>query len=208
VTPPRILKLKPQQSRTWPIEEIAAVLEMGGLIAYPTETIYGLGVDALNEEAIRRLVDTKSRRPEKPISILVRDMDMLRRVVSHIPSIAVPIIEKHWPGPVTVVFPVAREISPILTGQTGTLGVRISPHPFVKSLFRAFDSPITSTSANLSGGRSLIEPEDILRSFGGSIDLVVDMAGSMGGAASTVVDVTGKNPRVLRRGVVDLWDSG
>lgn len=186
------------------MEEIARLLQGGGIIAYPTETIYGLGVDALNEKAIRRLFEMKSRASEKPVSVLVRDTQMLGRVVSRVPAIARPIMEKYWPGPVTIIFPVSGGIPLTLTGQTGTIGVRISPHPFVRNLFDVFDSPLTSTSANISGGRSLIEPEDILRTFGRLIDLVIDISGFMGGKGSTLVDVTGDNPRIVREGAVEI----
>jgi len=184
------------------MEGIVALLGGGGIIAYPTETVYGLGVDALNERAIRRLFEIKSRSLDKPVSILVRDTHMLGRVVSRVPSLARPIMEKHWPGPVTIIFPASEDIPPILTGQTGTIAVRISPHPFVRHLFDSFDSPLTSTSANISGGRSLMEPEDILRTFGGLIDLVIDMSDFTEGIGSTLIDVTGGRARIVRQGMV------
>jgi L-threonylcarbamoyladenylate synthase len=190
--------------QTWPIQEIATLLQRGGIIAYPTETVYGLGVDALNEKAIERLFAIKSRPLDKPVSLLVRDTRMLTRVVSSVPAAAKPIMETYWPGPVTIVFPAAEGIPSILTGQTGTIGVRISPHPFVRQLFGVFDSPLTSTSANISGGRSLMEPEDILRTFGGRIDLVVAMSEFMEGMGSTLIDVTGERPRVIRAGAVKV----
>lgn len=190
--------------QTWPIEEIAALLREGGIIAYPTETIYGLGVDALNEKAIKRLFEIKSRAVDKPVSVLVRDTQMLRRVVSRVPQVARPIMEKYWPGPVTIIFSASGEIPSTLTGQTGTIGVRISSHPFVRHLFDVFDSPLTSTSANISGGRSLMEPEDILRTFGSLIDLVIGMSEFMEGKGSTLIDVTGERPRIVREGIVEV----
>jgi L-threonylcarbamoyladenylate synthase len=192
--------------KEWPIDETAEILRGGGIIAYPTETVYGLGVDALNERGIRRLFEIKSRALDKPISVLVRDAVMLGRVVSRIPPMAKPLMDRHWPGPVTIVFPASSDIPPLLTGQTGTIGARISPHPFVKQLFNSFDSPLTATSANISGGEGLIEPEDILRTFGGRIDLVIGMSEFMEGGGSTVVDVTGEKPRIIRQGKVKVKD--
>jgi len=148
--------------------------------------------------------EIKSRDFDKPVSVLVRDTVMLRRVVSKVPVVAGSIIEKHWPGPVTIVFPASRGIPSVLTGQTGTVGVRVSPHPFVRRLFDSFDSPLTATSANISGGRSLMEPEDILRTFGGKVDLVISMPEFMEGTLSTVIDVTGKSPRIIRQGAVKV----
>lgn len=206
MTASRIIRLELNHVKAWPIYETADILKRGGVIAYPTETVYGLGVDALNERGIRRLFEIKLRAPDKPISVLVRDAVMLGRVVSRIPPMARPIMERHWPGPVTIVFPASSDIPPLLTGQTGTIGARISPHPFVKQLFNSFDSPLTATSANISGGEGLIEPEDILRTFGGRIDLVIGMSEFMEGVGSTVVDVTGKKPRIIRQGKVKVKD--
>lgn len=204
MTRSRVLRLHPDQVQAWPIQEITALLKEGGIIAYPTETIYGLGVDALNERAIKRLFEIKLRALDKPVSVLVRDTQMLSRVVSRVPAIARPLMEEYWPGPVTIIFPASEGIPPTLTGQTGTIGVRISSHPFVRHLFNFFDSPLTSTSANISGGRSLIEPEDILRTFGNLIDLVIDMSEFVEGEGSTLVDVTGVRPRIVREGAVEI----
>jgi L-threonylcarbamoyladenylate synthase len=188
----------------WPIDRIATILKSGGIIVYPTETIYGLGVDAVNDRAVTRLFQIKLRLPKKPVSILVKDRRMLEWVVSEVPAPAKRIMEQYWPGPVTLILPASDRISPALTGQTGTIGVRISPHPFVRSLFQVFNSPVTSTSANLSGGTSLMDPEDILRTFGGLIDLVIEMPEFMEGGSSTVIDMTGERPRILRKGAVEI----
>jgi L-threonylcarbamoyladenylate synthase len=188
------------------MERIVKTLKKGGIVAYPTETIYGLGVDALNEAAIERLLRIKGRRSAKAVSILVRDVGMLHRVVSRIPVMAREIMDRFWPGPVTIIFPAAEAVPAILTAYTGTVGVRISPHPFAERLFTFFDSPLTSTSANLSGEISLLEPEDILRTFGGHLDLVVAMPEFMEGVRSTVVDVTGERPTMVRAGAVDMTD--
>lgn len=204
MTPSRILRLDLGHTQAWPIDEIAAILQRGGIIAYPTETIYGLGGDAFNERAIRRLFEIKSRSLDRPVSVLVRDTQMLDQVVSSVPAVARSIMERYWPGSVTIILRASERIPPILTAQTGTIGVRISPHPFVRRLFDVFDSPLTSTSANVSGGRSLMEPEDILRTFGNLIDRVIGMTEFMEGHASTLIDVTGERPRVVRQGTVEV----
>lgn len=206
MTASRIIRLELSDVKAWPIDEAADILKGGGIIAYPTETVYGLGADALSEGGIRRLFEIKSRASDKPMSVLVRDAVMLDRVVSRIPPMARPIMERYWPGPVTIVFPASSDIPPLVTGQTATIGARISPHPFVKQLFDSFDSPLTATSANISGGESLMEPEDILRTFGGRIDLVIGMSEFMDGVVSTVVDVTGEKPRIIRQGKVEVKD--
>jgi len=202
----RILELQMSHAHSWPMEHVAGVLSRGGVVAYPTETIYGLGVDAFNETAIARLLEIKRRPVAKPVSVLVRDIDMLRRVVARIPAVARDIMGRFWPGPVTIIFPASEAVPAILTAHTGTVGVRISPHPFVERLFRFFNAPLTSTSANISGGSSLVEPEDIRRTFGGRIDLVISMPESIGGVRSTVIDVTGDRPKTVRTGAVDTTD--
>jgi L-threonylcarbamoyladenylate synthase len=204
LTTSRILRLHMTEFDTWPMEEIATLLRRGGIIAYPTETIYGLGVDAFNRDAVDRLFRMKSRPPGKPLSILVKDIPMLDRVVSRISPLARRIMEGYWPGGVTIILPASERIPPALTGGTVGIGVRISRHPFVRRLFDFFDSPLTSTSANISGGRSLMEPEDILRTFGSQIDLVVEMSEFMDGVSSTVIDATGTEPKIVRKGAIDV----
>jgi L-threonylcarbamoyladenylate synthase len=189
---------------TWPIEEVAGILTRGGVIAYPTETVYGLGVDALNESAIHRLFKIKTRASGKPISVLVKDMEMLARVASGVPAGAKSLMKKYWPGPVTIILPASKEIPSVLTGQTGTIAVRISPHPFVSRLFEVFASPLTSTSANISGMRSLTKPDEIVRTFYGLVDLVIILPGFMEGRESTLVDATGERPGVVRKGAIDI----
>jgi L-threonylcarbamoyladenylate synthase len=184
------------------VKEIAACLQKGGIIVYPTETIYGLGADALNQKAVKRLFEIKTRAPDKPISVLVRDLDMLNRVVAVVPVIARSIMDNYWPGPVTIIFPASKRLPSILTGQTGNIGVRISPHPFVRRLFDFFDSPLTSTSANIAGRKNLKELKEILGTFGSQVDLVIDMSEYAGGKASTLIDVTQGRAKVLREGAV------
>ena len=201
---PRILRLNMKEISTWPVEEIAGVLTRGGIIAYPTETVYGLGVDALNKAAIRRLFRIKVRASGKPISVLVKDMEMLGRVAAGVPAGAKSLMKKYWPGPVTIILPASKKIPSGLIGQTGAIAVRISPHPFVSRLFEVFASPLTSTSANISGMSSLTEPEEIVRIFNDLVDLVIALPGFMEGRESTLVDATGERPRVVRKGAVDI----
>jgi L-threonylcarbamoyladenylate synthase len=132
----------------------------------------------------------------------VRDLDMLNRVVAVVPVIARSIMDNYWPGPVTIIFPASKRLPSILTGQTGNIGVRISPHPFVRRLFDFFDSPLTSTSANIAGRKNLKELKEILGTFGSQVDLVIDMSEYAGGKASTLIDVTQGRAKVLREGAV------
>ena len=199
-----VIKVNPFDPEGGLIQEIARTLEDGGVIGYPTETVYGLGADAYNEEALERLFTIKGREKDKPISILVPSTKMLEEVASRIPSVALNLIRDHWPGALTIIFEASKRCSPVLTGDSGKIGVRISPHPIARQLAEALNRPITSTSANLSGMPSLADPDEVYRIFRGRIDLIVDGGKTAGEGESTIIDVTVSPPRVLREGLVKL----
>jgi L-threonylcarbamoyladenylate synthase len=197
-----VIRVNPFDPEAALIDEAVHVLKRGGVIGYPTETVYGLAVDAYNEEALKKLFMIKGREMNKPISLLVRDMQMLEEVASRIPALARNLIRGHWPGALTIIFTASEKCSPILTGQRGTIGVRISPHRIVQTLLDSFKRPITSTSANLSGMPSLSDSHEVYRVFRGKIDLLIDGGRAKGEGESTVIDVTVSPPRVLREGAV------
>jgi L-threonylcarbamoyladenylate synthase len=198
------MKINPFDPEGRLIKEAAHTLRNGGVIGYPTETVYGLGADAYNEEALERLFKIKGREADKPISILIGNMEMLDEVAARIPPVATGLIRGHWPGPLTIIFEASKTCPPILTGDSGKIGVRISPHPTARKLLEAFKKPITSTSANLSGMPSLSDPNEVYSVFRGRIDLILDVGKTAGEGVSTVIDVTVSPPRVLREGVVNL----
>ncbi len=200
----RLIKVNPLDPEVRLIEEAAHVLKNGGVIGYPTETVYGLGADAYNEEALERIFRIKGRETGKPISILVGDMVMLKEVTARIPPVAMGMIRDHWPGPLTIIFEASKTCPPILTGETGRIGIRISPHRIPQKLLETLKRPITSTSANLSGMPSLSDPKELYGVFRGKINLVLDGGETKEGGVSTVVDVTVSPPRVVRRGLVRL----
>lgn len=199
-----MIKVNPFDPEARPIQEAAHILKSGGVIGYPTETVYGLGTDAYNEEALERLYNIKGRDQNKPLSILIGNQEMLEEVTSRIPPVATGLIRGHWPGALTIIFEASKACPPILTGNSGKIGVRISPHAIVKKLLEAFKGPITSTSANLSGMDSLSDPDEVYRVFRGRIDLIMDGGKTEGEGVSTVIDVTVSPPRILREGVVQL----
>ena len=142
-------------------EQILDVFKKGGIIAYPTETFYGLGVDPFNESAVKKLFQLKGREPDKPIAILVKDKNVLLAVVEEIPPAAEKLIKKFWPGPLTIIFKAKREVPPSLTGNTGKIAVRISSNPITQKLLETIDSPITTTSANPSGKKSPVTEKEV-----------------------------------------------
>jgi len=200
----RMIKVNPLDPEAEHIEEVAQVLRRGGVIGYPTETVYGLGVDAYNEEALERLFKIKGREMGKPISLLVGNLGMLEEVASRIPPLAMSLIQGYWPGALTIIFEASKTCHPILTAKSGKVGVRISPHRIAQKLLEALKRPITSTSANLSGMPSLSDPLEVYRIFRGKIDLIVDGGKTEGEGESTVIDVTVSPPRILREGIIKL----
>jgi len=200
----RILTIDPAAPEPAAIEEAARLLRSGGLVAFPTETFYGLGANALDPGAVARVFVAKGRPPEKPLLVLVDSMAMVEKLVAEIPPRATGLMDRHWPGPLTLVLRAAPGLPPGLTAGTGTLGVRLPGHPLALALVRAAGVPVTAPSANPSGGPSPRLAEEVLAGLGGRIDLVLDGGPTPGGAPSTVLDLTEEPPRVLRQGAVRL----
>jgi L-threonylcarbamoyladenylate synthase len=184
------------------IEQAKTVLLQGGLVACPTESFYGLAVDAGNEAAIQNLFSLKNRDPGRPVLILIPSIESLRDYVTRIPPIAIPLIREFWPGGLTLIFQASKEISPLLTGGTGTIGIRFSSHPIPTALARAMKGPITGTSANPSAAPPCRRSEEVMAYFGERIDLIIDGGETSGGAGSTVLDVTVDPPEMVRDGMI------
>ena len=181
---------------------VKAVRE-GGIIAYPTETFYGLGVDAFNTAAVERLVKLKARPGDKPISIIIKDACVLKTVVSEVPPVATELVRRFWPGPLTIVFKAVDGLPGALTGSNATIGVRVSAHPTAARLAAELSVPLTATSANPSGEEPPVTPEEVLSYFGKTLDVLIDGGRLPGRLASTVVDVTGGEANILRAGAID-----
>jgi L-threonylcarbamoyladenylate synthase len=177
-----------------PVERAAEIIRHDGLVVYPTDTIYGLGADALSDEAILKVYEAKRRPLSMPVSIAACSLDMIHGVAI-VDEIACQFIECFLPGPVTVVLPARNCIPEILTGGTGMIGIRIPAHPVAISLIERLDCPITATSANISGGRDPVVPSECHVHY----DFLID-GGRLPGTPSTVVDI-GKRA-VLRRGAM------
>ncbi|MBI4653939.1 MAG: threonylcarbamoyl-AMP synthase [Nitrospirae bacterium] len=186
------------------ITETLNVLKDGGIVAYPTESFYGLGVDAFNENAIKKLFDIKKRPPDKPVPIIVGSREILKSIVKSIPIEAEDLMERFWPGALTMVFEAIDGLPEILTAGTGKVAVRIPGSSFALRLAIAADFPITATSANLSGMPPAREFVEVINYFGEAIDLVVDGGKTPGEKPSTIVDVTATPIKVLREGKVLL----
>lgn len=176
------------------IKEAVRILRSDGLVVYPTETVYGLGADALSDAAIEKVYEAKHRMFGKPISIAVSDKEMLR-AVAKVPEAAGGFIDRFLPGPVTVILESRSCIPDILTGGTGMIGIRCPAHEIPLAIIRLLDSPITATSANRSGGKEPVTTGECHVPY----DLIID-GGRLPGTPSTVVDLI--TARILRRGAL------
>lgn len=188
------------------ITQAAHVLTRGGIVAFPTETSYGLAVDPDNGQSLRRLFQIKKRPSEKPLLLLIHDIALLESLVISVPDIYWPLMEKYWPGPLTLIFPAQPHLSTWLTGGTGTVGVRISPHPDALALGRVFGKAITATSANLSDEPSARCATEVSASFGAKIDFILDGGKTSAEACSTVIGLHDGELSVLRPGVITIED--
>jgi len=178
------------------------IIRAGGVVAYPTETFYGLGVDALNQKAIKKVFTIKRRSFAQPLLILIPEQDYLPRYVTEVSEKARRLMEHFWPGPLTMVFSASPQLPSILTAGTKKIAIRISPHPIARALTSAFAGPLTSTSANISGEQSPATAKEVFSHLGGIIDLIIDGGKTPGQMPSTIVDVTFSPPQLVREGVV------
>ncbi|MFQ5666081.1 MAG: L-threonylcarbamoyladenylate synthase [Candidatus Binatia bacterium] len=183
------------------IHAAARVLAAGGSVVYPTETLYALGVDALNPRALERLVGLKVRTPGKPIAVLISDTSMLHDLVDEVPSYAAVLMRRFWPGPLTLVLRGRPSLSPLLTGGGNGIGVRLSSHATAISLVRTLGRPVTAPSANPAGLRPPTCIEEARTYFGSRVEYYLDGGRVRGEPASTVVDARGQLV-VIREGAV------
>ena len=186
------------------LHRAAAFIKAGEIVAFPTETFYGLAVDPFSRTAVAELFTIKKRSANKPILVLIDQIEQLSLLVESIPPLYLPLIERYWPGPLTLIFPARKTLSRELTGGTETIGVRISSHPLARRLVRMAGTPITATSANISGARPPQTAEEVLTMFGDSLQCIVDGGKTPGGLSSTIVGLSGEALVVLRQGRIVL----
>ncbi|MGA9364295.1 MAG: L-threonylcarbamoyladenylate synthase [Bacteroidota bacterium] len=196
----RILKIDPSNPDFDAVCTVAHEIIHGRVIVYPTDTIYGIGADACNSDAVERVFRAKKRDPARPILILVNSLQMVAGLVDSIPDPAKALIDEFWPGPLTLVFRASASLPQGLTGGSGTIGIRCPQHPFCLEVLKVCNRPITSTSANISGEDQSISIKGIAETFESAVDLIVDAGDVQSALPSTIVDVTGSTPKLLRAG--------
>jgi L-threonylcarbamoyladenylate synthase len=186
------------------IERALEILQMGGLIAFPTDTVYGVGALAFDGKAVESIYAAKDRPIEKAIPILIGDAEDIHKVASGVPLIAEKLANQFWPGPLTIVLPKRSDL-PEAVSATNTVGVRVPDHAVARRVLRAA-GPMAVTSANISGRPSPSTAQEVFEQLNSRIALIVDGGKTPGGVPSTVVDCTGTKPVVLREGPISLND--
>ncbi|ASJ07515.1 L-threonylcarbamoyladenylate synthase [Thermococcus pacificus] len=175
----------------------------GKLVAFPTETVYGLGADALNEEAARRIFQAKGRPADNPLIVHIAEFEDLKRLAREIPDEARLLAERFWPGPLTMVLPRREEVPDVTTGGLDTVAVRMPAHPIALALIKA-STPIAAPSANISGKPSPTLAEHVVDDFYGKIEAIIDGGETNIGVESTVIDLSSERPTLLRPGGLPL----
>jgi L-threonylcarbamoyladenylate synthase len=184
------------------LEESLRFLRHGGVVAFPTDTLYGLGADAFSPKAVRRVFDIKGRASKSGLPLLIGDAADLDMVAVDITDLARTFAEKFWPGPLTLVLPRSARVPSVVTGGLDTVAVRIPDHPVPRALARSLGRPITGTSANPAGGPDPVSAADVKRLLGEAVDYIIDGGPSPLGSPSTILDLSGDRPRILRAGAV------
>ena len=182
------------------------IIRKGGVVIFPAKCLYGIAADALSPEAVDRVFEVKRRPRNNPILVLVNGKQDLERLVKRVPETAVALMDRFWPGDVTIVFEAVDDLPGVLTAHTGKIGIRMPHHPVARALIKRLGTPITGTSANISGARGISRVQDLAPDLVSRVDMVLDAGQLKGGKGSTVVDVTGDKVRVLREGEVTEAD--
>lgn len=200
----RVLRVDTRDPEPEAVATAAACMREGGMVAFPTESFYGLGVPALDGRSILRVFRVKGRPESKPLLALVDSIRMAEALCAEIPPGARALMARYWPGPLTLVLRAGSGVPEALTARTGTVGVRMPAHAVALALVQALRAPVTAPSANPSGAPPPVTAEDVLRYFQGQVDLVLDGGRTAGGPASTVADCTTWPPRILREGPIRI----
>jgi L-threonylcarbamoyladenylate synthase len=199
---PEILKVNDKNSEDRILTRAAEILASGGIIAYPTETFYGLGADVTNEKAIQKIFAVKGRDFKNPISLIIAQTDNIYALVQDVPQAAQKLMAEFWPGALTIVFFAADNVSPMLTAGSGKIGLRVSSHPGAQGIVQKLKRPLTATSANLSGAPECISASDVALQLGDKIDAIIDLGDTPGTKGSTIIDVTCTPFAILREGEI------
>lgn len=188
------------------LKQAAEFIKQGKIVVFPTETVYGIGTNGLDENAVKKLYQIKQRPTNKPISLLVSNMEMVNLIAKDITEKEYKIMEKFFPGPLTIILKKKDIVPDIVTAGQDTVGVRMPSGEIARELVEYANVPIAATSANMSGEPSGTNLQEIMKQFEGKVDFSIDGGNSELGLASTIVQVIDGKPQILRQGSITLQD--
>lgn len=184
------------------LKEPVEIIKNGGIVIFPTETVYGIGVNAFNEEAIEKLYEIKQRPLSQAISLLVSDMDMINKIAKDITELEYKLMERFFPGPLTIILKKKEIVPNIVTANQDTVGIRMPSGEIARKLVEYAKVPIAAPSANITGKPAGTDIQDIIQDFEGKVDYIIDGGKSQIGKASTIIKVIDNVPHILRNGSI------
>jgi L-threonylcarbamoyladenylate synthase len=187
------------------LHQAVLAIRRGGVVALPTDTLYGLAVDPFRAEAVERLFAVKGRDASQALLLIAADVQQVRTWIGDLPPLAERLASRFWPGPLTLLLAPPAALPAAVSAGTSRVGVRVPAHPVARALCGACGCPLTATSANMSGDPASASPDDIARTLGDRIDVLVDAGMAPGGPPSTIVDATGAAPVLVRPGAI-AWN--
>lgn len=200
------IKIDPLAPDESALEQAAECIKKGGLVAFPTETVYGLGADSFNEEAVRKIYAAKGRPSDNPLISHISDIEQVSLLAREVPPMAKKLMEAYWGGPLTIILKRKENVPSVISASLDTVSVRMPSHSVANALIKLSKTPIAAPSANLSGSPSPTTFEDCRADMDGRVDMIIDGGACDIGVESTVVDMTGNVPVILRPGAVTLED--
>lgn len=199
-----VVKINKDKIEEKSIEEATNIIKNGGLVAFPTETVYGLGANGLDEGAVSKIFKAKGRPQDNPLILHVHSMEQIKDLVIEIPQIAITVMEEFWPGPLTILFKRSNRVPDIITAGLDTVALRMPKNDIALSLIRESNCPIAAPSANISGRPSPTSSSHVIQDLMGKVDMIIDGGMTGIGLESTVLDLSGDMPMILRPGGVTL----
>lgn len=202
----RIIRIDKEQIDYNLLEEAVSVIKDGGVVAFPTETVYGLGANGLDVKAVEKIFSAKGRPQDNPLILHIYSIDQIKELVEGIPDIAKACIEEFWPGPLTILFKKSKKVPEIITAGLDTVAIRMPENKIALELIRLSNTPIAAPSANISGRPSPTSAKHVIEDLFGKVDMIIDGGDTGIGLESTVLDLSGDTPMILRPGGITEED--
>ena len=184
------------------VKKAVLILRKGGIVAFPTDTVYGLGADIYNDDAVKKIFLAKRRPVNMPLPILIDSISQLSELVLEQPDFSKILVEKFWPGGLTIIFRKSPTFQSMALSGGDKVGIRLPDHELVRLIIRELGRPIAGTSANLHGREAILTANKVAEEFGRQVDYIIDGGLCPGGQESTIVDITVKPPAIVRQGII------